>query len=82
MQECRISLGDLKEYITKALKRPDIDESLVITWADMIDERDTYYQRTEYPPGTIMFGTEKIEDGDVIEGILYFTPKRSSKFLS
>ena len=77
----RVTIGELKKGLDAAIK-DGVSEGAVILWTEATWEGDEYCSRYHIVPGTVLFGLEYFEDGQVERGTLEIQPSKLSEKLN
>lgn len=77
----KLTLGELKRGVDRAIQN-GISEGAVILWSTVTNDGDCFCTECDAAPGSVLFGMQYFEDGDVITGTLQIQPDKISDILS
>lgn len=73
--ELRITIGEIGASIAEMIDRGEIDATSKVLWASQVSKGSIYERENNALPGSILFGLEWVEDGEVARGTLRLEPK-------
>ena len=76
MRNLRLTVGELAETLSAAIKRGSLDKTAVILWAEQTNEGDEYCKEFDVPNGTVLLGLEMLKNGNVERGTYSICPKK------
>lgn len=73
-QDIGLTLRDLQSCIAKVIKNGEVTEAAKIVWADKASKYNNYGDIYGVPNGSLLFGLEWIENGEMASGTLKIEP--------
>ena len=72
--ELRITIGEVRDGITKLIKSGALNETARVIWATNVEKGSDYEKENGVLPGSVLFGIEWMEDGEPARGTLRLEP--------
>lgn len=73
-EQLRVTLKDLQMAVGKVIRDKEVTEAATILWAANVEKDSGYDRDYGAPPGSILFGLEWMEDGEISHGTLRIEP--------
>ena len=73
-EDLRITVGELYRSLGNMIKNGSLDRTSKILWVSQVNKNDDYEKEYNAIPGSLLFGLEWLEDGEVQNGTLKLEP--------